>query len=643
MTTVAIIGGGIAGLTAAHELRERGFDVTVYERRTIFGGKARSYCSDKEKIKGLPAEHGFRFFPSFYRNVRDTMARIPGLNGSVAKDLVEVPEGALSRLKKEPFRFPTRRPKTLNELFRALQTGFSNPDLGLGPGEAAFAARKIGIALSTSALRRWEELDLKSWWDFMEADRMSLAYRTAIVDGLTQNFVAMDAQSSSTKTVVTILARMFDDFWSGKGMDWILAGPTSEIWIDPWKAFLETADGDAIGVKFRPNVQAVALTLRGKEIVGVKWRLGDAPEDAPDEQEPIKADYYLLCVPLEVARKLVGPWSARNRIERFPALAKMNKATLGVNWMAGISFYSRSRVGLLPGHVAHINSAWALTSIAPTRYWRRPVTTYNAASGVKEVVSVIISDFFIHPGDSGHAPRRARKAMPSNLVAEVLAQLQRHQPGIPALASDNIVDYEIDSSLNWFVKVDWRALQALVASGFVGSTIAVQRFEDLKVELPKEDVFLGESMPPASAITIKLDNAEPLFINTVNSAKSRPEADVGLKNMFLAADYVSTDTDLACMEGANEAARRAVNAILARVGTSPERVRVFTHDESLVFDLPQAIDEWAASGGMANPAEAVFAIAHRIRRKVARFLREERVLPPRRKHVDQDLGVDEKE
>src|SRR5687768_9518392 len=40
--TVAVLGGGIAGLTAAHELAERGFRVTVYERLAL-GGKARSF------------------------------------------------------------------------------------------------------------------------------------------------------------------------------------------------------------------------------------------------------------------------------------------------------------------------------------------------------------------------------------------------------------------------------------------------------------------------------------------------------------------------------------------------------------------------------------------------------------------------
>ena len=39
--TVAVLGGGMAGLTVAHELAERGFAVTVYERNAL-GGKARS-------------------------------------------------------------------------------------------------------------------------------------------------------------------------------------------------------------------------------------------------------------------------------------------------------------------------------------------------------------------------------------------------------------------------------------------------------------------------------------------------------------------------------------------------------------------------------------------------------------------------
>src|SRR5207253_7819158 len=80
MTRVAILGGGVAGLSAAHELAERGFAVAVYEMKSIWGGKARSMGKPGSGAGGrkvLPGEHGFRFFPGFYKHLPDTMKRIP--------------------------------------------------------------------------------------------------------------------------------------------------------------------------------------------------------------------------------------------------------------------------------------------------------------------------------------------------------------------------------------------------------------------------------------------------------------------------------------------------------------------------------------------------------------------------------------
>ena len=48
---VAILGGGVAGLSAAHELIERGFKVEVFERQRLPGGKARS-------VPVYPGVHG---------------------------------------------------------------------------------------------------------------------------------------------------------------------------------------------------------------------------------------------------------------------------------------------------------------------------------------------------------------------------------------------------------------------------------------------------------------------------------------------------------------------------------------------------------------------------------------------------------
>ena len=77
---VAVLGGGIAGLTAAHELAGRGCQVTVYEMRggglRGLGGKARSQYFDVGGHE-VPGEHGYRFMPAFYRCLPETMWRIP--------------------------------------------------------------------------------------------------------------------------------------------------------------------------------------------------------------------------------------------------------------------------------------------------------------------------------------------------------------------------------------------------------------------------------------------------------------------------------------------------------------------------------------------------------------------------------------
>src|SRR5262245_57313866 len=91
---VAVFGGGVAGLSAAHELAERGFEVTVYERLHEHGGKARSIPVPgvAEEGGGLPGEHGFRFFPGFYKHVTDTMKRIPYKKGHSCFDNLIAPK-----------------------------------------------------------------------------------------------------------------------------------------------------------------------------------------------------------------------------------------------------------------------------------------------------------------------------------------------------------------------------------------------------------------------------------------------------------------------------------------------------------------------------------------------------------------------
>lgn len=70
---VSIYGGGIAGLTIAHELVTKGFKVSVYEKDSQIGGMAKS----KRNKMDIPTEHSWRGYAPFYYNAFDILKRIP--------------------------------------------------------------------------------------------------------------------------------------------------------------------------------------------------------------------------------------------------------------------------------------------------------------------------------------------------------------------------------------------------------------------------------------------------------------------------------------------------------------------------------------------------------------------------------------
>ena len=63
-----------------------------------------------------------------------------------------------------------------------------------------------------------------------------------------------------------------------------------------------------------------------------------------------------------------------------------------------------------------------------------------------------------------------------------------------------------------------------------------------------------------------------------------------MENLFLASDFVRTYTDIACMEAANEAARRAVNCLLLTCGSSAPPAQLWPLEEAAFLKPIQEID-----------------------------------------------------
>ena len=79
MASIAIVGGGIAGLTCAWRLQRAGHDVEVLERETVPGGRMRSETLSTPH-GDFVVDRGAQFVASGYRNLR-AVAEALGIAG----------------------------------------------------------------------------------------------------------------------------------------------------------------------------------------------------------------------------------------------------------------------------------------------------------------------------------------------------------------------------------------------------------------------------------------------------------------------------------------------------------------------------------------------------------------------------------
>jgi len=374
--TVAILGGGVGGLSAAHELAERGFQVRVYERKAALGGKARSIPvpgSATDGRKPLPGEHGFRFFPGFYKHVTDTMRRIPyGDRGNTFDNLTVATRILLAKSGQAEITWLARCPATLND-FRAFFGELFTP-LGVPAEETSYFVSRLLIVATSCPERRLAEFENIAWWDFIAAPKMSKAYQAYLGQGLTRSLVAMRAEESSTRTVgSTLLQLLYGLICPDRVFDRLLSGPTNDVWIDPWTQYLEK-----LGVEFHRGTQVVEIETDGKRATGV------TVEDASGRSS-IAADFYIAALPVEQMAALTTDAVSR----AAPSLANLGK--LKTRWMNGIQFYLAQDVPLVNGHAIYLDSPWALTSISQRQFWTHVDLSQFGNGGVRGFISVDIS------------------------------------------------------------------------------------------------------------------------------------------------------------------------------------------------------------------------------------------------------------
>lgn len=538
MKKVIVIGGGVGGMTAAHELAERGYDVHLYEARASWGGKARSQPVPGTGTGGradLPGEHGFRFYPRFYKHVIDMMERTPVPGGTVAGRLKPTTESAIALIDQDTwFRFHRRKLDRPYDVLEALELFFQTLDFDAA--DLALFGLKVLQFLTTSDARRVGELDDVSWWDYLQGDRYSPKFQRQL-RAVPRTMVAMDPKRGSARTIGTVSMQLILDYASsGVTNDRTMGGPTTEAWLEPWRARLVAA-----GVTLHAGQRCVGLDVAGGRIAGARFAGAAAA---------VTGDHYVLALPLDVAHGLITPALAA----LDPALARLRGASLDdlVSWMVGIQFFLYEDVPMVRGHIFYPDSPWALTSISQPQFWRDGglFRTRWGDGSVGGLISVDVSDWDT-PGMFVNKPAKA--CTREEVAREVWAQLKA------ALNGDAAEEQVLDDAVlhSWHLDAD---------------------------------LDYGGGVPPV--------NASRLLVHPPGAWAVRPEAVTAVPNLVLASDYVRTHTDLASMEGACEAAKRAVNGVLERDGAmAGGRVPIHPLEEPAQFERWKRLDAGLFAAG----------------------------------------------
>ena len=207
----------------------------------------------------------------------------------------------------------------------------------------------------------------------------------------------------------------------------------------------------------------------------------------------VEGDYFVFAMPVEDVIDLITP----EMVRADPALAALFTLDDITEWMNGIQIYLTEDVPLVRGHSIYVDTPWALTSVSQAQFWKHISLSGYADGTVRGIISVDISEWEA-PGLNGKA---AKDCTTDEIKAEVWQQLQR--------------------SLNY-------------------GDVAVLKDEHLHSWSLDPSIIHHKDGTTA--------NEEPLLVNLVDTWKLRPETVSRIPNLFLAADYVRTYTDLATME-----------------------------------------------------------------------------------------------
>ncbi|MGN2637477.1 FAD-dependent oxidoreductase [Nocardia takedensis] len=519
---VAIFGAGPGGMSMAHEMAERGFQVEVYERLSRLGGGVRSYVTPGGGTDGrpsLPYTCGGHFFLPGYAALPNLLRRIPTGDGGSMIDRLTVSSHGMTGLgfgvngTLLGLGVPTSPDRladfSLDQVLDSVR-GLLAPRSATWPTDAPLLASKVAAWVTSGPLRRagqLEFLDLEN--GFFRADLLSPTAHTLIRDlcqttsndSPTTGLNALTMLTSVVDQNMSMAAgRLGPDNSGPSGL--LMDGPETEVWFDPWARHLES-----LGATFHTRRTVTELAVDNGRITGA------TVQDENGAQHRVEADWFVLAMPPDRLAPLISP----ALVAADPELADIGRLHLSAE--SGFELFFRDHVDTLGGQVTNrdVGDGWLLTLVGMSEIWDLDLRDHGDGRA-RGMLSVEFNNhpYYDSPGPTYRKPIRALGH--DEAFAEIRRQIIEGFPGGDKLfAGDNFLGWRPHPTLNWDAGTGWTVPDLRTASA-PGTTRYFPR-----------------------------------------QARAVP-------NLFLVGGHTATPFGLDCMESAAYSACVATNALLERAG-----------------------------------------------------------------------------
>ena len=375
-----IVGAGISGLTVAHELVEKGFQVEVYEKGPVAGGMARS----TRTVEGVPSEHSWRGYGPFYYNAFEIMSRIP-----IDRKLIDTEKNERNIITYKGQRYDITEfvPKhpggsVINTLLNSdepLEKVWKNAKVEWhmkNPYVLKLLEKyKIGSEVPPDVTDNLAQsgIDFKLLSDKREETKINffdypyLAYlfvKYGIVNKRRNNTtklidVVWPLQESSRDYLLNYISGpgwgfdvntismnhfaffVYENLYSGNHPWQVMNQPTSEAWIDPWVEHLKD-----LGVVFHFNTKMTKMSPEGVVIDG----------------KLVQGDEYVLAIPPKIDEPH-DQISFRFGFQKKISFEKHNIAFVLLDSEYNITFYPQDESWSPEVNLGPVASLWSGTII----------------------------------------------------------------------------------------------------------------------------------------------------------------------------------------------------------------------------------------------------------------------------------------